>query len=722
MNIEDAFVEDGEISWPKVRGAFKKFVIEMAESDGVPDPRPVVNPGDDLLPVWVKEFDSWLERKLDDDWHDWRNERNLFHEEKKVIGDYISSNSRIKDMVKSSTIVYAEGEGRVGTYDEYNRNGYRDDAVRDSGSEDSEEDFPEDGEEEEDSGGPEEDSADGNEYNGRFADIVDAGIMEPDKTVNKSKIRGAMRKFALEVDEVVGTEEEPNAEEAKEAFNRWMMDKFGNEWAMFIHKMLDPGEMRKMGEAMWERNDDYSESVKRKWVHDPEELEGNGDEGGSEDGSSSESMSGIGDWAEEYGSDEDEEEDGDSSNENSDPGKDYSGGHKTDRLRYQQWSEVKADKDDMWDVDEIKNEIIRENVWTALDKIPTNSVDLVVTSPPYWNLRDYDGEEFAPIGGDPECDHGFNNGKCYKCGAWRGQLGREPDPAMFVDNIVSIFSKIRRILKPTGSLFLNIGDTYASEDFRGDVRAKRKSMLMVPQRIYIKMIEQGWVMRQPIVWVKQILFNDDTVEGATNPTSVSDRINHTYEPMFWFTNSPDYYSDIYAVRREAKTDEQDMSNYEGKYDEEEIDDEMYNSPTARAARDGYEPSFYHDAGANIPDAWRVPTGNAGKEHPAVFSPELPKRPIRMASPKHVCANCGQPYIRKVEEGESKGFEKQCTCDTDETESGIVFEPFCGRGTTPKVAEDEGRDWITTEVSDKYADFAEDYITGAKKTEITDFMG
>lgn len=711
MSIEEKFVDGSEVNWPKIRGAFRMYVEEVAKNEGVADKRPVFEESKDLISVWVKEFDSWLNRNLDGDWFDWRNGRDLFSDEKEVIHEYYSDNGEIKKLVEDNTVVYKENADEKEIYSELvnGDNGFSVNGTGSSknGGKDS-------------SGGSGNDSGSGS-YSGRFPSIVEVGLMGPDKELNKSKIRGAMKKFAHDVDEVVGTEEEPNYNEAKEAFNRWMMERFDNEWPMFIHEMLEPAELRSMAEVMWERNDEYRETVSRKWIQDKSEFEGNGDSGNGSGGGGKDSITGIGGWADEYGA---EEEDGDGEDYGESSGKSSSGNghHKTDGMRYRQFREEKAHPSEMWDLEDIVNTITRENVWTAMDKMPSNVVDLAVTSPPYWNLRDYDGGEFASMGGEPHCDHKFNDGECYKCGAWRGQLGREPEPSMFVDNIVSIMSKIGRILKPGGSLFLNIGDTYAGQTFNGDINAERKSMLMLPQRIYIQMIENGWTLRQPIMWVKQILFNDDEVHGATNPTSVKDRINHTYEPFFWFTNSPDYYSDIYAVRREAKTDEQDMADYDGKYEEEEIEDEMYNSPTARAAREGYEPSFYHDAGANIPDAWRVPTGNAGKEHPAVFSPELPKRPINMASPRWVCSNCLAPYERVVEDGDSQGFEKQCTCDTDEKRPGIVFDPFCGRGTTAKAAEDEGRDWITTEVSDKYADFAEDYVTGSRKAELSDFMG
>lgn len=604
-----------------------------------------------------------------------------------------------------------------------------------------------------------EDSSDEDGYGGKFSNLQEVGILTDNLNPDRGKIKGAMLKFAKEVDAVEAPSEEPNYEDAKEAFNLFMQDKFGNEWVLFLTEFLEPGQLRSDAEWMFNNNDKYRALIGDKWEYKP----GNSKEGGESEGKqdqqsaassnkgsleywnnngNSESFT-LSKFQVNFGHDDSSVDSDSDSGSSSDPNslehwtsqeedsedevddedEDDTGpsSYQSDRFRLKKFREIKADSGEMWDIEDIRNEIIRENVWTAMEKIPTNSVDCVVTSPPYWALRDYDDGEFAPIGGDPDCDHRFNGGECYKCGAWRGQLGHEPDPSMFVENIVAIFEKIGRILKPTGSVFLNIGDTYASEKVRGEYRVERKSMIGIPYRIYLQMMEQGWVMRNPITWVKQILLNDDDIIGAANPTSVQDRINHTFEPMWWFANSEDYYADIFSVRREHKTDVDEIEVDESKFDSDEISEEDHNSITARAAREGYTPSLQHDDGANIPDAWRIPTGKAGDEHPAVFSPELVKRPIKMGCPKWVCDNCGKPYRRVTENGEHKEWEQTCSCSNADKRRGIVFEPFCGRGTTPKAAQDLDRDWITTEVSDKYADFAEDYIDGGKEKRLTEFM-
>jgi DNA modification methylase len=582
-----------------------------------------------------------------------------------------------------------------------------------------------------DSGGGDEET----NYTGKFAEVREVGILEDDNTVNKAKIKGAMLKFAKEVDAIEVDSMQPDEKGAREAFNTWMLDKFGNTWVLFIQNFLDPGEFREMSKAMFGRNEEYRSIVEDKWEYKPgnSKVDGGEEESEKNENGADGKLNSITHWANSEsdnggsvgGSDDSDAAVGNNGGSVPSDDDDVSGNagtvkHTNERFKLSKFRKVKADKDEMFEVDDIRNTIIRENVWTALDKIPTNSVDCVVTSPPYWALRDYDDGEFAPIGGDLDCDHKFNGGKCYKCDAWRGQLGHEPKPEMFVYDIVAIFEKIGRILKPSGSVFLNIGDNYASENYRGDIRVKRKSMMGIPYRIYLKMMEMGWVMRNPIVWAKQIQMDDGDVVGAANPTSVKDRINHTFEPMWWFANSPDYYSDIFAVRREHNTDPADMKVDKSKFDSDEISEEDHNSITARFAREDYEPSLFHEAGGNIPDVWRIPTGKAGDEHPAVFSPRLPMKPIDMTCPKWVCDRCGTPYQREVVEGQSRGFVQDCSCNNSGRNKGIVFEPFCGRGTTCKAAQEKDRDWITTEVSDKYANFAEEYIDGAKEKTLAEF--
>lgn len=577
-----------------------------------------------------------------------------------------------------------------------------------------------------------------------------------DYEVNWSKVRGAMLKFAKETDAIKGGEESPNADIFYTNFIQWMQPKTSGRMAVWVgtHNLED--DVKEKAREFFKKSDEFRELVLDKYekiedksngtnsnteseggegddqvgevggdkeIKEEDKAEGDdsdGDDSGDVDGSSgnsTDSQPGIGDYAKEYGTTRKERiEFG--------GGKDRGykvikpilnkKGHSNDNLG--------AAKEDL---DDLRNEILLGNVYDVIDRIPTNSVDAVVTSPPYWNLRDYEGADNAIIGGDTSCDHKWVDDMCPKCGAWKGQLGAEPTPEMFIDHLVTLMEKIRRILKPTGGLWLNIGDTYAGKDHDDSFGARRKSAVMVPERLFARMVSHGWVVRNKTVWAKQVMDKDKNVQGATNPGSWEDRLNDTWEPMWFFTPEPNYYVDLFNVRREHKTegpDEEELKErYKGKYGSDKIDDENINSPTARMARDGYTPSLRHDDGALPPDVWRLPTGSTELSHTAVFSEELPKWPIQMSAPEKVCPKCLAPYKRVTEDGKTVGWETTCNHDiAEEPKSGIVFEPFIGRGTTAKVASDLGRDYIGVEISEEYMEFAEDFVPNDKQIGITDF--
>ncbi len=262
-----------------------------------------------------------------------------------------------------------------------------------------------------------------------------------------------------------------------------------------------------------------------------------------------------------------------------------------------------------------KGKLYCGNALDVLKELPDESVDLVITSPPYWAKRDYGESAFTILGGDPDCDHEWveqevglqhenrNNvrgrqeevvGKkgtvwirkynkrkalvCRKCGAWFGQLGLEPTPQMFVEHLVEIFREVKRVLKPTGSLFVNIDDTWVGggawnggggrkykdgEWERGWVGnatfpspttffkgAKRKSLALVPELFAVKMVYgEGWILREKIVWAKKVwLYKDKTTKGNAMPESVKDRLSHGWEYILHFTKRPKYYFNLDAVR------------------------------------------------------------------------------------------------------------------------------------------------------------------------------
>jgi len=231
------------------------------------------------------------------------------------------------------------------------------------------------------------------------------------------------------------------------------------------------------------------------------------------------------------------------------------------------------------------NGIVRLYLTDARDlPIPDNSVDCVVTSPPYWGLRDYGTGRW--IGGDECCDHlqvndardttqvkqvsnagtnqlGYKN-VCGKCGAQRddGQLGLESTPEEYCASMVEVFREAWRVLKPTGTLWLNLGDSYVGTGHKGtytdpehpDGRngqviainnrvagLKSKDLVGIPWRVAFALQADGWYLRSDIIWSKP----------NPMPESVQDRPTKAHEYVFLLTKSPRYYYDADAIREDA---------------------------------------------------------------------------------------------------------------------------------------------------------------------------
>ncbi len=243
--------------------------------------------------------------------------------------------------------------------------------------------------------------------------------------------------------------------------------------------------------------------------------------------------------------------------------------------------------------------IINKNALEALKELPDESVDCVITSPPYYGLRFYKGADTI-WGGNPNCGHEWNshevkllhenrngigsdtmnvkkdvNGDfkgnsyfCSKCSAWKGQLGLEPTYQMYIEHLMMVTKELKRVLKKTGTMFWNMGDSYsgshqgsgsthkspngiqditqgyfASDTDRETPLANQnvpaKSLMMIPERFAIAMIDDGWILRNKIIWRK--------LNGM--PSSVKDRFSNKWEYVFFFTKSKKYYFDLDSVRK-----------------------------------------------------------------------------------------------------------------------------------------------------------------------------
>ena len=205
------------------------------------------------------------------------------------------------------------------------------------------------------------------------------------------------------------------------------------------------------------------------------------------------------------------------------------------------------------------------DAYKLLKLMPSESVDVCITSPPYYGLRVYGENAVTVFGGNSNCEHEWGDlNFCVKCGAWRGQLGLEPSYKMYVEHLVELFREVKRVLKKTGSLWLNIGDTYAgSHCGRGDktlyqnLRRKRvaeqmynkpspqaktdlppKCLMGIPWRVALAMIDDGWILRNAVIWYKP----------NAMPSSVKDRLTQTYEYIFHFVKSRKYYYNLDNIR------------------------------------------------------------------------------------------------------------------------------------------------------------------------------
>lgn len=199
--------------------------------------------------------------------------------------------------------------------------------------------------------------------------------------------------------------------------------------------------------------------------------------------------------------------------------------------------------------------IFNTDALSALRGLDDDCVDCIVTSPPYWQLRDYG---LAPIlfGGNGTCRHEFDGfGVCRLCGGWLGQLGQEPSRELFIEHLVSIFDECRRVLKKSGTLWVNLGDSYSKlnkynrpndypgrknayclKELRVDLSAHRvphKSLCNIPGLFAETMILRGWILRNEIIWYKP----------SVVPTPVKDRFTVDFEKVFFFTKAPKYDSD-----------------------------------------------------------------------------------------------------------------------------------------------------------------------------------
>lgn len=286
--------------------------------------------------------------------------------------------------------------------------------------------------------------------------------------------------------------------------------------------------------------------------------------------------------------------------------------------------------------------ILIGNVLEKIKDVEDKSVDCIITSPPYYAMRNY-GTELQVWDEICKCTHEWeeikirrmnlsggktakqmtNKGsyavdyndrysisyKCKYCGAWKGELGQEPTVDLYIKHLVQIFNECKRVLKDEGALWINIGDTYI------DSGASRKGLYCVPDRLKVELADDGWICRMENIW------------HVTNkmPTSVKDRFNTDHEKVFMFVKQPKYYFN-----------QQYVNGKDGK---------------PRALR----------------TVWDIPNGASSDSNTASFPKALVEIPIKATTP----------------------------------DGGTVMDIFAGSGTVLNVAEDLGFNSIGIELKESF---------------------
>lgn len=342
-------------------------------------------------------------------------------------------------------------------------------------------------------------------------------------------------------------------------------------------------------------------------------------------------------------------------------------------------------------------QLIRAN---ALDvPLADGSVDLVVTSPPYFGLRSYQdgGEHYA------------------------GQIGDEATPAEFVDSLLAATREMVRVLKPSGSIWVNLGDKYngySGNRGEGTIQSNRprqsapsrsgldakgvraKSLIGIPWRYALRCIDDlGLILRAEVCWSKP--------NGLPEP--VTDRVRRSHETWFHFTKSPRYYSAVDEIRERHLTVTPGTRSTGGTGYEAHMAGRMKGSA--------------HLLGRLPGSVWSIPTepltvpDYLGVDHYAAFPMEWPRRLITGWSPAAICTACGEPSAPRYggtgstlgSRGTSArivGHKRACPDTSAPSSPGVVLDPFGGTGTTALVADALGRHGISVDMSADYLRIAQ----------------
>ena len=302
------------------------------------------------------------------------------------------------------------------------------------------------------------------------------------------------------------------------------------------------------------------------------------------------------------------------------------------------------------------NKIYKEPCLDTLSKMDDNSIDCIITSPPYWQLRDY---------------------------GYDGQWGLEPTFNEYLEHLWSLMRECYRVLKIGGTCWVNLGDTYNNNSGGGgnscttgnkkaleecgrmnkqDKRFASKCLLLIPHRFAIGCIDMGWIVRNDIIWAKR--------NGMPEP--VTDRFSKKHEYMFFMVKSEKYYFDLDVVRDKTITGTERCDIIKSKTSSNTT---ALNSGRAKELESKGSFEFKNNPNGKNPgtvsDFWDIPTKPSSSKHYAVYNDSLIAKPILAGCP----------------------------------EGGIIYDPFMGSGSTAEAALRANRKFIGSEMSDEYFNIA-----------------
>ncbi|NWG17210.1 MAG: site-specific DNA-methyltransferase [Chloroflexi bacterium] len=266
--------------------------------------------------------------------------------------------------------------------------------------------------------------------------------------------------------------------------------------------------------------------------------------------------------------------------------------------------------------------------WTQAQNLPSECVQCIITSPPYWGHRQYaKAAELREF-----------------------EFGSEKTAQKYVEKLVALFDELKRVLKPNGTLWLNLGDTYRDGQLAG-----------IPWRTALALKDTGWLLRSEIIWHKP----------NAMPSSVMNRPTTDHETIFLFAKSPDYYYNADAIREPHVTfSEQSRMkggrNHLGKINS--TPEKGKNQGNSNLHRGRWDQAF-HPLGRNKRTVWNIPLSKFRDAHFAVFPPQLVE----------TCLLAGT------------------------TRDDVVLDPFMGSGTTAVVAKEHGRHFVGLELVPEYAE-------------------